>query len=253
METQLESLKSQLFKHPLYPSIDSEVRLQHFMRSHVFSVWDFQSLLKALQLHLTGVTIPWQPTPDPEARRLINEIVLDEESAPHPEGGYASHFELYLDAMCRAGVDCTPIEQLLARVASGVPVLEALQNPELPQGAARFVQTTFEIIERGKLHELVAAFAYGREDIIPGMFQQLVARLAQSRPERWGMFRHYLDEHILHDEERHGPMARALLERVCGEDPRKWEEAWQTARQAIQARLALWDTLEQELNLAQAA
>ena len=48
-------------------------------------------------------------------------------------------------------------------------------------------------------------------------------------------------------------MARALLERVCGEDPRKWEEAWQTAQQAIQARLALWDTLEQELNLAQAA
>src|SRR5437899_3201806 len=80
------------------------------MRAHVFCVWDFQSLLKALQRALTCVEVPWLPTPDREARRLINVIVLDEESDEEPGGGHASHFEVYLEAMRDCGADAGPIE-----------------------------------------------------------------------------------------------------------------------------------------------
>ncbi len=253
MELDLNAVKAQLFDHPVYQAVTNEAQLQHFTRSHVFSVWDFQSLLKSLQIQLTGVSVPWLPTADTEARRLINEIVLDEESAPHPEGGYASHFELYRDAMRKAGADCVPIDAFLEQVASGTPVLELLSRTELPVGAAAFMQTTFEIIAGGKLHETVAAFAYGREDIIPGMFQKLVTQLAESDPERWGLFRHYLDEHIHHDEERHGPMAQALLKRVCGQDEWKWQEAQRAAQRALEARLQFWNALEAELAVQQAA
>ena len=73
------------------------------MEAHVFAVWDFQSLLKGLQRLVTCVEVPWLPTSDPEARRLLNEIVLDEESDQAPGGGYLSHFELYLQAMRECG------------------------------------------------------------------------------------------------------------------------------------------------------
>jgi len=96
------------------------------MEHHVFAVWDFQSLLKAMQQRLTCTSIPWVPTADAEARRIVNEIVLDEESDELPDGGYASHFELYLQSMQQAGADTAPIERLLASLSLGAPISQAL-------------------------------------------------------------------------------------------------------------------------------
>ena len=90
----LGDARERLVRHRIYGLVDSAARLRRFMESHVFAVWDFQSLLKAMQQRLTCTSIPWVPTPDAEARRLVNEIVLDEESDALPEGGSASHFEL---------------------------------------------------------------------------------------------------------------------------------------------------------------
>ncbi|MFM8636108.1 MAG: DUF3050 domain-containing protein, partial [Planctomycetia bacterium] len=101
----IASIRRLLVSHPLYSRIDSPDRLRRFMEMHVWAVWDFQSLLKAMQQRLTCTSLPWLPTPDPEARRLVNEIVLDEESDELPDGGSASHFELYLESMERAGAD----------------------------------------------------------------------------------------------------------------------------------------------------
>jgi hypothetical protein len=50
------------------------------------------------------VQVPWVPSGPTESRRLINEIVLVEESDELGEG-YISHFELYLDGMDQAGAD----------------------------------------------------------------------------------------------------------------------------------------------------
>jgi len=66
--------------HPLYEHVSDEHSLRLLMRTHVFAVWDFQSLLKSLQRSLTCVEVPWLPTADAEARRFVNEIVLEEES-----------------------------------------------------------------------------------------------------------------------------------------------------------------------------
>ncbi len=112
-EIRVSDLVSRLVAHPLYGRIRDEEMLRRFLESHVYCVWDFQSLLKALQRGLTCVEVPWLPSADPEARRLVNEIVLDEESDEVPGGRHLSHFELYLEAMDAAGADVPRINGLL--------------------------------------------------------------------------------------------------------------------------------------------
>jgi hypothetical protein len=240
-------LHARLETHPLYARIQTGDHLRTFMRHHVFCVWDFQSLLKSLQQALSCLQVPWFPTADGEARRLVNELVLDEESDEGPDGCYYSHFEMYLEAMHRCGADTGPIDLVVQGVIAGESLDRLLQRTGTPLPVAQFVRGTLGIAQSGSLSARVAAFAYGREDIIPQMFVQLVARLATQEPERWSWFRYYLDRHIAFDGERHGPMSRALLARLCGDDPAMWDEARRVAEACIEARLAVWDCIANEL------
>ncbi len=240
-------LTARLLAHPLYAAVRDERALRLFMASHVVCVWDFMTLLKALQRQLTCVELPWRPTPDPQARRLVNEIVLDEESDLAPGGGHLSHFELYRAAMRDAGADGRPIDALLDALARGLPPDTALLRSGLPPAAQAFAHATLNVALSGEAHRIAAAFAWGREDVIPEMFWRLVAALAEREPRRWGRLRHYLDRHIERDGEAHGPAARALAARLCGDDPGRQAQARASARAALQARLTLWDALLAEI------
>ena len=77
-ETQQE--RTALKTHPLYNSIKTEKHLHIFMQNHVYAVWDFMSVLKSLQRDFTCVEIPWRPKNNGNLSRLLNEIVLAEES-----------------------------------------------------------------------------------------------------------------------------------------------------------------------------
>lgn len=242
----LGSARDRLLRHEIYGLVTTGPRLRRFMESHVFAVWDFQSLLKAMQQRLTCTTVPWIPTADCEARRLVNEIVLEEESDELPDGGFASHFELYLDSMSRAGADTSAMEYLLHQLADGAAIDDVLEAGCVPREAAAFVRESFAMIGECPIHGLVAAFTYGREDVIPEMFRSLVATLASREPS-WSRLHWYLERHIEADDEKHGPMCRRILRRLCGDDPVKWSEASFAARRAIDARVALWDALAAEL------
>ena len=76
LERRLEPLYARLAAHPLYRSIQSIEHLHRFMATHVFAVWDFMSLLKALQRGLTCVEVPWLPSPLPEAREKSTKGAL---------------------------------------------------------------------------------------------------------------------------------------------------------------------------------
>jgi hypothetical protein len=242
----LGDARERLVRHRIYGLVNSAARLRRFMESHVFAVWDFQSLLKAMQQRLTCTTVPWVPTADPEARRLVNEIVLDEESDELPEGGSASHFELYLDGMRKAGADTTPIERLLGLLVDGAPLPQSLVACGAPPAAAAFVRRSFAVIESGSTHGIVAAFTYGREDVIPDMFRSLVSSLA-ARDPGWERFHWYLERHIEADDEKHGPVCRRIVSRLCGDDAAKWAEASAAARGGIEARIEFWDAIAADL------
>ena len=107
------------------------------MEHHVFAVWDFMSLLKSMQRQLTCVRVPWVPTGPTGSRRLINDIVLVEDS-DELGGGFISHFELYLNAMTQAGANRTAIDALTGLVRAGTPVLTSLTEAEAPSPSADF-------------------------------------------------------------------------------------------------------------------
>src|SRR5258708_7841233 len=61
----LTPLRAELLDHPIYQEFDRLDSLRRFMEHHIFAVWDFMSLLKALQRRLCCVAVPWLPVIDP--------------------------------------------------------------------------------------------------------------------------------------------------------------------------------------------
>ena len=86
IQSKLSPLRVALLEHPIYGEIDSINNLHLFMQHHVFAVWDFMCLLKSLQQRLCDSSVPWLPPTDRTAARLVNEIVLGEESDEDGEG-----------------------------------------------------------------------------------------------------------------------------------------------------------------------
>ena len=109
----IQPYKDKIVHHPLYKKMNSEKDIAVLMEHHVYAVWDFMSLLKALQSILTCTSSPWKPVGDKQIRRLINSIVLEEESDVDEDGNPASHYELYLDAMKQCGANTMPIEEFV--------------------------------------------------------------------------------------------------------------------------------------------
>jgi hypothetical protein len=240
----VEPVRREVVGHPVYRALNSLPRVRSFQERHVFAVWDFMSLLTCLQRQLTCVELPWVPSGPTASRRLINEIVLVEESDELGDG-WTSHFELYLDGMTRAGADTGPVQDFLGRLRGGTPVAEAAKAAAIPVAAAEFVAVTWGIVENAPVHCQAAAFAFGREDLIPEMFEQVVR--IEDADGRLTVFKDYLARHIEVDGEQHTPMAMQMLIDLCGDDAERWTECADTVRGALAARVALWDGILADL------
>jgi hypothetical protein len=276
----VEPFQGKLGTHYIYTRVRAQPGLQVFMKNHVFAVWDFMTLVKTLQAQLTCITTPWLPPSNPLAARLINEIVLGEETDEVGEGEYLSHYVLYLRAMGEIGADPGPMLRFEQALRSGQTVEEALAPLDICDATKSFVLNTMRTAQ-GKTHEVAASLLLAREDLIPVMFDRVVremdgrteasARLARAgrelrerapsrlrgllpgtvrdnwkrydddHPDPRANFRLYLQRHVHLDGEEHGPMGRRMLLELCGDDATKWEEATLAARAALEARIALWD------------
>ena len=240
-------LETKLNEHHVYQSVRTREDLNVFMRHHIFSVWDFMSLLKFLQFHIAPAVFPWFPaTRHTNARRFINAIVLEEESDEKESGrGYISHFEMYLNAMKELDIKTDEIEKFSdITVCSGID--RALESAPMPEAARFFVSKTFEFIKSNKAHIGAAAFAYGREKIIPDMFRRIIED-SGLKPVDAPSFFHYLERHIHLDEDYHAPLSMMMLEELCEGKIEKIKEAQTAAEEAIKARIQFWDGVASEV------
>lgn len=238
-----------LLHHSLYKQIQTVDDLHHFMEGHVYAVWDFMSLLKALQQKLTCTTTPWFASPNPEMRYLINEIVLAEESDLTLDGKRLSHFEMYLEAMKASGANTTNIETFLDSVISMQNIFVSIKISDLHPKIKEFLNFTFEVIEHGKAHEIAAAFTFGREDLIPDMFSEILKNFQINFPETdLSQLIYYFERHIELDADDHGPMAMQMITELCGQDNQKWKEVEVISIQALEKRIGLWDAIEEHIH-----
>ncbi|MFT5288267.1 MAG: hypothetical protein ACI8QC_002191 [Planctomycetota bacterium] len=237
----IQDATKRLTTHALYEEITSVDQLRIFLEHHVICVLDFMTLLKRLQHELTCTTSPWLPVQDEVSARLINEIVLDEECdetfGTHP----SSHYRWYLAAMEEVGANTAPIREFESYLRLGMEPSAALQVSTLPSAAKAFAQTTFELAE-GPVHVVVSSFVWGREDIMPLMFEPLVRKFSETGIPCDLLLR-YLKRHIAIDSEEHGPAARRLLERLLGQDVELRTQAYGAAEKALRAREELWDAV----------
>jgi hypothetical protein len=253
LRTVIRPLRQALLDHPIYHDMRSPEALRTFMEHHVFAVWDFMSLLKALQQRLCCVSVPWVPRAFSIGGRLVNEIVLAEETDEDGQGGYASHFELYHRAMLEFGADTSKIDDFLEQVRSGRDFRQALLAAEIPEPIQQFVGHTFAVIESGDLCRIAAAFTFGREDLLPAVFQKIVDELALQADGELDRFNYYLLRHIELDGDEHGPMAARLVMSLCDHDDARWQTATEAAAEALQARLAFWDSIHLAVNTVQSS
>ncbi len=236
------ALRARLDRHPIYEALRGVDDLRVFMSHHVYSVWDFMSLIKYLQHSVAPARWPWQPGADPTVQRFINELVLEEETdeaGPDRPGEFSSHFQLYLRAMGEIGAN-TEAPRRFVDLAGQEGVAAALAAGIAPPPAAKFTRTTFDFIGTNRPHVVAAALALGREHVIPAMFRAFLARMGVSEQQA-PVFHYYLHRHIHLDEDFHAPLSLRLLQGLCADDTARIAEARETAVQAVEARLAFWD------------
>src|SRR5438270_1922232 len=236
------SLRAALLDHPVYSDVVSIADLKRFMEDHVFAVWDFMSLLKRLQQDMTCIRVPWFPVDNAKAARLINDIVIGEETDVDPDGSYVSHLDLYLRAMRDIGASTRQFEKFRSLVLIGIPVEAALARSGAPLHVRAFVAHTMALANSGSTEEVLAAFFYGREDIIPEMFRRLLDTLYGAKNNaRLRNFIYYIDRHIELVGDDHGPKGRELLEDLLANSPHGEERSRRAACSSIKARIELWN------------
>lgn len=244
----IQPQKDILLQHPLYEKVKTIEDLNCFLENHIYAVWDFMSLLKALQQKLTCTTTPWFATKNPETRYLINEIVLAEESDLAIDGTRQSHFEMYLEAMKDSGANVTEIEKFIESVFSLQNIFVAIKKSGLHPEVKAFLDFTFRVIEIGKPHQIAAAFTFGREDLIPSMFTEILKNFQQHFPETdLSKLIYYFERHIELDADEHGPMAMQMIDELCGTDIKKWKEAEAVSIEALEKRIGLWNAIEEQI------
>ena len=237
----LEPLKDKLRNHSLYNNIKDVEDLKIFSSAHVYAVWDFMSLLKFLQIKLTSTSLPWFPSKNTTTAKLINEIVAGEETDEDQNGKPMSHFELYIDSIEEFGLNTDEILDNINSLNKLESIEEDIDKLDIKEYVKNFLKFTFSVIRRGNIHEVASVFTFGREDLIPDMFIEILKNIKINDKINIQPLIYYFDRHVELDSDEHGPLALEMVNDLCGSDKNKWHEALDYSIKAMKMRIKLWD------------
>jgi hypothetical protein len=257
---QLAKVQRHLFGHPIYSSIQTNHQMRLFMSRHVFAVWDFMTLLKSLQHHISCDSIIWSPPQNSFATNFIQGIVIGEECDKVDDALCLSHFELYLKAMKEINADTKQItkfvdhaKMIASRDHTNSQKYHLLMNTfdtiYVPPYVKHFVGQTLQrslLMSGSDVHKIAAYFYYGREDPIPKMFQNFLDNI-RSNETSYRYLQFYLQRHIDVDGSDHGPSSLKLLDSLTDGSKKKQKDVVREGIVAIKMRQKLWDGIYREL------
>ena len=248
IQNKIKDHQNKLLEHKLYSNIETIKDLQVFTENHIYAVWDFMSLLKALQIRLTCTKTPWLPNNNSQTAYLINEIVLAEETDINQVGERKSHYELYLDAMIDIGAKTEKPVEIINEIANSENIFNAIENINIHPNIKNFLNFTFSVIDEGKPHKIAAIFTFGRENLIPNMFNEILREFEKNVSEGdISKLIYYFERHIELDEDEHGPMALEMVSMLAENDPIKWKEIEDISIEALEKRILLWDAINEQI------
>ena len=234
--------------HPLLSKSNmfTEDDLKIFMEFHVFAVWDFMCIVKKLQSIICPSSTPWHPNNFSKngIARLINEIVMFEESDEISDGIFMSHFELYLSSMKNINAKTDHIEAIVDDVSKNKP--KSFDKYNLEPECYSFLEGNNRLLNTNQLHIISALFTYGRETTLPGMFEKLLLRIGES--SKYDQLKLYLKRHIDVDSNRHGPLSLILFNKSCECDDLKYNQAMDAAIKSIEIRYNLWTGIHKKID-----
>ena len=75
------------------------------------------------------------------------------------------------------------------------------------------------------------------------MFLSFVNELNKQTGNGLSIMKYYLVRHIQVDGDLHSHLGYEMTSELCGQDANKWAEATMAVKNALQARIALWDAI----------
>ena len=146
------------------------------------------------------------------------------------------------------GADTSIVVDFIQRINAGTGVDEALTDADLNEPIRSFVAFTFSVIETRKMHLIASAFTFGREEVIPDMFLEILKH-SDADNVRYDKLVYYLKRHVELDGDEHGPLALKMVSELCGEDEVRWREALVIAEQSLRQRIAFWDAISRQIEI----
>ena len=145
---------------------------------------------------------------------------------------------------CKNGKEKARLNFILAQLYQ-----QANQLPDAEKCYSKAMKASapFDISFNAPLHVKAAVFTFGREDLIPDMFLEIIKTLKAQFPNQLETLHYYIERHIEVDGEHHSHLALEMTEELCGDDEQKWKEATEATIAALQSRKLLWDSVQEKI------
>ena len=114
------------------------------------------------------------------------------------------------------------LEKLDPKDCTAAQMAEMALKEGAPAAAVAHIAATLQLaLDTTAGPQVAAVFAFGREDVIPDMFRELLPnkhdQATSNFEKRISVFRYYLERHIELDGKDHGPLAIRLVEQLHGQ------------------------------------